>query len=653
MERSEEIVAQYTRRAIITKINRELPIIIVWNYLITNKLIHPNAIKNQFILNGDITLEPIDLDDIDLEKDKNVPYYCFFHETMNQDSTNFVLPKEPSPTDKKPNYGNYYNCFACQHTKRPLGVIDFYMVMRFGVRPQLLTMFQEVQKEFYKSVEELSALMGISYNDDNREISDEEKKEQRKQFILKRTAQIYHQALKNGKSFSKDMEAFAKKSWGYLLSERGFKALAKEVKDKLDKSFYKVVDELMIGCAPNKFDSTFLYDQLKKEGFTDEELLDSKVVKYSSKNPNKIIDFHKNGIILPYTKDNRVHNIYCRQFTTDDNWRHMRLGGAVEYPVNYDKAKKFPFIIVVEGEMDYVTFKALGFENVVSVGGTKGFKPEHVNSFLYEYDRSEGERCRTIYLCLDGDEKGQDAIIAVADKVLAAGLDVRVIRMQTTDKKTGEVIKGDPNEFLQKFGLDAKDILQQLIDEAISYQAFKLVRQASTEKPSTRSEQLGFIRRNSKLIGDVDPMEKIFIAGEIAHHFGINENWLLHVWNVVPQATPKNINEFPEHILNKQWIVLFSDKAMFELCNERLPNVVYYENALEFIEAAKNHPHLDSIVLHEGLSNEYKDAIFHAFKSLKYQTFIGIDVEEVKKLEKYQFMALFRKLNNPYVNAAS
>ena len=633
-------MSQYTRKDIIRKINRELPIVVVYNHFAINKhLIHKNAILNEYILEGEIELEPIDLEDIDFEKDKAVGTYCLFHNSKNKDSTNFVLPlaeEEVLPNGKKKS-GNFYKCFACTHSKKPLNPIHFYMVMRFGVRPKLLSVFEEVKTEYYKSVEELAALMGISYNDGKREISEEEKKKFRMQAILNLSADIYHRYLKSG-------DTFAKQSYHYLLNDRGFKALGKE--------FYKIIDTLKIGCAPKKYKTTFLYDQLKQKGFTDEELLESKVV---VEKDGKIFDFHNNGIILPYTRGKHVHNIYCRKFTDDKKWRHMRLGGEVEYPVGFDTAQKFPFIIVVEGEIDYATFKALGFDNVICVGGIKGFKGEHINRLLYQYDSSEGEYCRTVYVCLDGDEKGQEAVIEVADALLAEGLDVRVMRMSVRNPETGETLSDDPNKFFQTFGLETKNIFNRLIDEAISYAAFKFLRICEKEQPKGATEQLGFVRRNSRLLHDIDPTEKLFIALEIAEHFNIPAEWLLQIWRIVPPtpAFTGEVKPFPQDSLDKAWVLVSDQQPIADACLERIGNVVMYTSAEEFITAAKQHKDLKMIALHTGISPAFKDEVLLAFPHLQFKNFTGTTAEEIRSCENYKFMGLFRELPNPYVNAAS
>lgn len=635
-------MSNYTRSLIKKKINRELPIVVLYNHLVLNKLIHPKAIKNEHILNGDIPLEPIDLQEIDFEKDKAIPTPCFFHNTMNSDSTNFVLPKEEViGPNGKPKPSNFYRCFACQSGKHLLNPIKFNMVMRHGIRPEHVDIFEgDNIKAYYKSIEELSALMGIKYDDEKREISNEEHRKIRINLILKRAADIYHQFLK-----SKD--SFAKRAQAYLFRERGFSAIG--------NAFYKIIDELKLGCAPNKFNSTFLYDQLKAEGFTDDELLESKVVKRLDN--GKIIDFHKNGIILPYTYGGRIHNLYCRQFTDKKKYRHMKLGQGIEFPVNFDKAKKFPFLIMVEGEIDFITWKALGFENVISVGGTNGFSDDHLHQILYEFEKSNGENCRTVYVCLDGDGAGNDAVYTVAGKLLAAGIDVRVIRMKTIDEN-GNSFSDDPNKFFQTFGLKTKSIFDQLIKEALSFSGFKFIMKvendfAMKEKEINGTELLGFVRRNRQLLNEVPHEERLFLALEIADYFKIERQWLLDAWSISKKPQSKDYKPFHEKIFERKWVMLFQDREMAKVCFEFLENVVCYETPEEFIKASKDHTGLNTIVLHASLPNEYKDVIFQALPHFQFQYFIGEKPEEVAKVENYHFRALIRKASNPYVNAAS
>lgn len=639
----------YTKPEIIAKIDRELPIIIVYNHLAMNpKLIHPNAIKNEHILNGDVILEPFDLDDIDLEKDKAVKTVCFFHDTEKDNSTNFVLPVPPEKQNDK-GYGNFFNCFSCQYARKPLGVINFYMVMRFGIPPKLLTAFKEMEKDvksaYWKSVEELAALMGISYDNSKHDLTDEERLELRIQLIHKRSAQHYHQFLKSG-------EPFAKRSLAYLFKERGF--------THLGNSFYKTIDELMIGCAPepegehkvSKYFTTWLYDKLRKD-FTDEELLASKVVIYNE-TYKRIVDKHKNGIILPYTNQGKVYNLYCRQFTKDKDWRHMKLQMGINFPMGFDVARNYPVIIPVEGEMDFITMRALGFKNVVLYGGTNGASDNSVlvHRFQLQYLKTEGECCRTLLLCMDGDKKGQEAMEKRGADLLKEDIDVRAARLSYTIPETGEVFTDDPNKFLQKFGVKTKEILTKILDEALSYNAFRLVRLADKEKPQTPTEQLGFLRRNRSLLQDIPMDEKLFIALEIADTFRINPSWLLSVWKIT-EAPPIETKVLPKEAMEMRWLLVFDDKDLANVCKSRLPHSVFFEDAESFVQAAKTHPNLQAIVLHEGLSNEYKDIVYHAFPSLQFRKFIGSNAEAVRNMQEYEFMSLFRKGTNPYVNEVS
>ncbi|PGK51423.1 hypothetical protein CN918_26900 [Priestia megaterium] len=656
---NQKTIEEQTREAMVEKIDRELPIFYVWNYILEKNLVHRNAYKNPNILNGEIVPQPIDIEKINFEKDKRIPYYCFFHDTKETNSTNFVLASEtdyPSKS-KESKSGNFYSCFGCDHGGL-LTSSKLFIVMVYGIDAKRVATFSKMHPLYGKALETLCALMGITYNDEERELSDNEKKELRFQEIYKITAEIYHENL-----YAKN--PFSKRVFAYLMQERGFGQLSKE--------FYSLVRKLKIGCAPDKFDHTLATDQLLEKGFTQEELIESGVSRLNK--DEKLVDFHRNGVIIPYKANGKFHNLYCRQLIyvnknglTEEEYeqklkkrnayKHVKLPIPLLHPVNIDATSRHPHIIIVEGEIDLATWLILGMPYVISVGGTNGLDKNHIHQLVYQYEISNGERCKTIFIALDEDGPGQKAVHKVANALEEEGnFDVRIIRLRYEDPDTKEMVKGDSNELFVKFGLKTKEIFLQLMEEAISYPAFKFIKLVEAENFESDTQRLGFVRRNRKFIDEIKPDEKLFLALEIANLMDVPPEWLIPTWGIAA-AVPKTKEEpvLPPEALDKGWLTVFTDENMYNVCKEYAKNSVLFKDPYVFVEALKTHPNLGFIAFHTGVPHDYRDVVFNAFPDSDFRINIAKNEEEVKKsvAKKGGYISLLYKfLPNPYKDIVS
>lgn len=109
------------------------------------------------------------------------------------------------------------------------------------------------------------------------------------------------------------------------------------------------------------------------------------------------------------------------------------------YNLHHAKAflKKEPFVLVVEGYLDVIQLCQAGFNHVVASLGT-AFTPEQAK-LLHRY-------CDQAVLNFDGDEAGFKAARASIERLLAVGLDVRVVSLSAGD---------DPDSFVRDHGIEA------------------------------------------------------------------------------------------------------------------------------------------------------------------------------------------------------
>jgi len=154
-----------------------------------------------------------------------------------------------------------------------------------------------------------------------------------------------------------------------------------------------------------------------------------------------------NTIQFPYYKAGKLVNIKYR----DGNKNFKLVTGAEKIFYNLDMAHISDEIIIVEGEIDVLSYIEADVFNVVSVPNGSPFKGS-VNLDYLDKSIEYFENKTKIYLALDKDEAGQN----VQKEMIRRFGSHRCYTVDLSDCK-------DANEFLQKYG---KDKLKQTITEA-------------------------------------------------------------------------------------------------------------------------------------------------------------------------------------------
>ncbi len=167
-----------------------------------------------------------------------------------------------------------------------------------------------------------------------------------------------------------------------------------------------------------------------------------------------------------------IHDVYgnCIGFTgrtmkKDDNiakykntaetavFNKSNIVYGVDVMKNLTRNKHASGLIVVEGNVDEIAMIKHGFVNTVACMGTA------LTKFHAGVMKRFGE---VVYLCLDGDNAGQNATLKSIDTLQDAGLTVKVIVLPNGQ---------DPDEFLTANGAEA---MQKMIETSIGGLEFKL-----------------------------------------------------------------------------------------------------------------------------------------------------------------------------------
>ncbi|QST02925.1 hypothetical protein IMZ31_20470 (plasmid) [Pontibacillus sp. ALD_SL1] len=596
------------------EINRVQDVAVLIEDMFERDLIHEDALKNPYLRGGEI--------DFNLKTNKRyTALICPFHSTKEMDSTQVYHES---------------NLFRCRSGECPLhgkkyGAIDIFMMLRYNVDPSLL---YDSGNEYVDAVHELCKLNNISFIYGDRELTDEEKHERRIAEIRHEVGMIYHRAFFKDNPFSK-----AAREYYY---KRGFS----EEDAKRD----------LIGFAGGKYGTRFIYNIMKKDGYTDQELLDAGVVKYKYENKeqtDKLCDqFHggKNGgrIILPYTYRGKIHQL-CGRATYPAKVKYLKLAGGVFRPMNFEEAVKQHTILIPEGEFDHKAMLSLGITNSMPGGGTGGIEERTVKIMAGKREMSEGKVCNTIILAFDPDGAGLDGMIMLGDLFERYGFDVRVMFLRD----------GDPNDYLIKYGEKAREFILEAKDKAISYGTFKAKRGLEKIKPKTLADVKGALMAyrselqemsNAELLAvGLEMAEEVFKAFPETDRKQFSE-WLLNAWGAIETSFVEMFGF--ERSLDRTWLLLTTDERRYEaILSNGHSNTVYTNSVSHFIDALCKHNRtaeipITNIAYDNALSEKDIRLLKRELSGFKFQCFTGDSVEKIKGASKYEFISMFQRVDD-------
>lgn len=172
---------------------------------------------------------------------------------------------------------------------------------------------------------------------------------------------------------------------------------------------------------------------------------------------------------------------------------------------NYHNAKNYirdrKSVIVVEGNMDAIKMSAKGFKNVVALMGV-ALSNEQINIL---------KRLKVpVILMLDNDNAGEDATIKNGESLINSGVDTKVVRLSGAK---------DPDEYLEKFGIDA---MQNNIDKAIKYIDFKIECLKKDKDLSNMEDLITYVKEVINSINGEDDLTKEIILSKISKDYAID-----------------------------------------------------------------------------------------------------------------------------------
>ncbi len=304
-----------------------------------------------------------------------------------------------------PTKGFYY-CFGCQ------------------AKGNIFTFYQEIYKmTFLESVENIAKKAGMTIPS-KLNLSDVFKEDTKKNNLIS-------VCEKASNYFSNNLFSMeGKKALNYLRS-RGLKK--------------ETIEYFNLGFSLNS--SKELWDNLEKEGYYDEDILEIGLKNHSQK--GDIYDFFRNRIIFPI-KDNFGKTIafggrgMCNEIPKYLNTKESHIFHKKNTLYNLHLAiqnLKNKSLVVVEGYMDVISLFNNGFKTSIAGLGTS-ITEEHLK-IINKYDKSP-------IFCLDGDIAGIKATNRVIDlyiNIFEVGMNPRFVILEDSQDPDSYVIKNGKDKF--------------------------------------------------------------------------------------------------------------------------------------------------------------------------------------------------------------
>lgn len=275
----------------------------------------------------------------------------------------------PFHSEKKPSFsvnprGQYFHCFGC------------------GVGGDVFKFLQLYEgRTFIDVLIELACELGIEVpfkvTEGNARIRELRTIEE----VLTETAMFYHRSL------TPEVKI-------YLRDERGFTE--------------ETISRFLIGYARGGL-REYLIDKRK---FELDLCLRAGVVKATE--DGHIRDYFYNRVIFPNIKRGRVVHLSGRSLDGREP-KYLHLPGEIRYLYNEDDLCN-ETVYIVEGITDCISAVQAGYP-AVAILGSSNFKPEYLPRF---------SRCKSIYICLDGDRAGEEGARKIGGLI---GERARIVRL--------------------------------------------------------------------------------------------------------------------------------------------------------------------------------------------------------------------------------
>ena len=313
--------------------------------------------------------------------------------------------------------------------------------------------------------------------------------------------------VKSENKYSKDYEIYEYAMKYYLNNINttdGSKAREYLLKRGINET---IIKEFKLGYSGSSKDT--FYKLATNKGWDIETL--NKLGLINKVNEN-VYDTFINRVVIPIENlKGEVVGFTGRIFNGEDNTakylntKETEIFKKSSLLFNYHNAKNYirdrKSVIVVEGNMDAIKMSAKGFKNVVALMGV-ALSNEQIDIL---------KRLKVpVILMLDNDNAGEEATIKNSESLINSGVDTKVVRLSGAK---------DPDEYLEKFGIDA---MQNNIDKAIKYIDFKIECLKKDKDLSNMEDLITYVKEVINSINSEDDLTKEIILSKISKDYAID-----------------------------------------------------------------------------------------------------------------------------------
>ena len=289
--------------------------------------------------------------------------------------------------------------------------------------------------------------------------------------------------------------------------ERLYKPEAKEAQEYIKKRKLdnKTLKKFFIGYSGN-FNE--LYLELKKHGFSEDEILASSLV---NKNENgKFIDRFRKRLMFPIQDTRDRFIAFGGRVLDDSKPKYINSPENVVYHkgrhlFGLNVAKKYPIkkIIIVEGYMDAISLQQRGITNVVASLGT---------AMTEQQGRLLRKSSEQVIIGYDADGAGQAATIRGLEILQNLGCDIRILQIYGAK---------DPDEFVTKYGPER---FEKCVENAISLVEYKIKILKQNLNLEIVNDKIKFLNEISKILSKVtNNMEREVYIEKISSDYHISK----------------------------------------------------------------------------------------------------------------------------------
>lgn len=308
-----------------------------------------------------------------------------------------------------------------------------------------------------------------------------------------------------------------------------------------------------LGYAKDGFTNLLYY--LRGKGYSQETLYEAGLVLKNEKR-NTYYDRFRNRVMFPvFDIKGRVIGFGGRVLD-DSKPKYLNSPetivfhkGTNLYGLNYAIKNKIVdrYFIIVEGYMDCISLHQYGITNAVASLGT---------ALTVNQARMLKRYADKVIISYDADFAGQTATLRGLDILRDAGFEVRVLNIPEGK---------DPDEFLR---LNGREAFLKLIDNAVTLIDYRLKKAA--ENINFRDEQslIQYGRKVSKILAELDPIEKDVYIKKISETTGLKEQGLYDLISAEKvKKEEHNVNNL-EEVRTKLYVepaYLKSEKSLLKL----------------------------------------------------------------------------------------